>query len=156
MLKVYRYFLQLNLSYVFLILLFTLLIFPTLICNIITVFTSCSENWAEIDLPYKSLSLNIITIIFIAPVVETFIYQFLPFSLLFRALKIRPIYVIFFSSFLFGGMHYYNIIYVVYAFLSGFILIFAYIIFYKRKFYPFVMVSIIHFIINLIAYIRYI
>lgn len=155
MLKIYRYFLQQNGFSVFVILLLILLIFPTLICNIIIIFMPYSASWAEIDLPYSNFSLNIIAIILIAPIVETFKYQFLPFSLFSRALKIRPFFVIFLSSLLFSGVHYYNVIYMVYTFLSGCILIFAYIIFYKKKFYPFAMVSVMHFIVNLIAYIRY-
>ena len=152
--NIYRFFLSQRIELVFLILLTSLFVLPTLISNVIATLLSV-DNWTMVDLAYTNTLFNTIAILIKAPILETFIYQFLPYMFLKKILKLKAFYIILLSATIFAGVHFYNYIYIIYAFFAGCILMFAYIVFTKRKFYPFLTLVIIHFTVNLIAYLAY-
>lgn len=107
---------------------------------------------------YKYFETNIGLIFFIlifAPIVETFLFQFL-FFYFFK--KIKFIYIIFLSAiiFSFSHLHKNNSYYEIFdLFFAGFIFSTAYVIFLKKKEKAFLNTCSIHFICNLISIIAF-
>jgi membrane protease YdiL (CAAX protease family) len=87
----------------------------------------------------------------VAPIAETFIFQYLPFKFIEKFKK--EWLVIFISSLFFGLAHAYSIKYRINAFLLGVTLNLAYSIWRKKnsKIHPYVTVSLLHFFRNTIA-----
>ena len=88
-----------------------------------------------------------ITLVFLAPLVETYLFQYLFFEHLSRYLKSSVI--IFLSAIAFGLGHTYNSGYILYAFFSGLLYSVGY--YYRLNSHPYVMVFLIHSIYNLLA-----
>lgn len=106
------------------------------------------------------LPLLLFVSVFLAPILETFLYQYLPYKL-FKYLginmdkKIGVISLISISSSLFGLSHPFSILYVVYTFIIGIVLMCVFYISYhyrSNRDNAFVLVVLIHSIINLLAF----
>lgn len=88
-----------------------------------------------------------ITLVFLAPLVETYLFQYLFFEHLSRYLKNSVI--IFLSAIAFGLGHTYNSAYILYAFFSG--LLYSVCYYYRLNSHPYVIVFLIHSVYNLLA-----
>ncbi len=88
-----------------------------------------------------------ITLVFLAPLVETCLFQYLFFEHLSRYLKNSVI--IFLSAIAFVLGHTYNSGYILYAFFSGLLYSVGY--YYRLNSHPYLMVFLIHSIYNLLA-----
>lgn len=96
---------------------------------------------------------GILLLLVFGPLLESLLNQWAVIKLLRRTsyLRDRDIAIALLSAFLFGCMHSYSIIYVVYAFLIGIPLAYAFIVYeYKQK-SPFWVVAAIHSLRNLVS-----
>lgn len=96
---------------------------------------------------------NLSPISFIAPFIETLIFQSLVIELLekIKILNEKKYIIVIISAILFGISHSYSYIYIFYAGILGLFLGYAYIVYQKKHFSPFLMVIIIHSLRNTIA-----
>lgn len=104
----------------------------------------------------KSIIFLFLTTIIIAPIVETFLGQSLPYFLL-RKVKYfreRNLLVLLTSSFFFGVLHFYSIFYIVYAFFLGLILMFGYMVRIINDNKTFLLITICHSLLNLAIFIK--
>jgi len=152
--KIYRFFLSRPLWLVYIILLCSLIVLPSSMGNLLSEYFSLESDWKvqDITLSFK----EIVSVLIITPLLETAIYQCFIFLFLKYLFNLRTFLIISISSVIFGLAHYYNIVYILSAIISGIILIFTYIIFDKRKLHPFWMTTSLHFLINLLALTAYI
>jgi hypothetical protein len=87
-----------------------------------------------------------------APLLETFLFQYLPFGI-FKALKIKNIFIlIVLPALLFGLSHWYSPMYVVATFITGLIFNFLYIYCKKNQLKAFWIVALLHFLCNFLAF----
>jgi membrane protease YdiL (CAAX protease family) len=87
----------------------------------------------------------------IAPILETFVCQYIPF-LIFQAFTKNNLFPIIFSSLFFGVSHSYSPLYIIFGTMAGFILANAYVMSQRRIENAFVNVAMIHFTSNLIEF----
>ena len=99
------------------------------------------------DVDVKFVILGLI----VAPIVETFLFQFLPFFLMSKINYFRTHYywIIAISALLFASTHDYSHLYFIYAIISGAIYSFVYILRYEKGAYW--SIVIIHLVFNLIT-----
>jgi len=81
-----------------------------------------------------------VTIVLLAPLLETFLLQYLPFVWLAKSL--RPGYIILLSALVFSLLHHYSIVYMISAFSAGMLYAIAYYL--RSKTNPFLTVFAIH------------
>ncbi|TZF99976.1 CPBP family intramembrane metalloprotease (plasmid) [Chryseobacterium panacisoli] len=97
--------------------------------------------------------LNFIAI-FIAPFLETFLFQYLPYLILSKWIKLNnKAFCIIIMSIIFASMHYYNWLYIVMTFFGGIILNNLYI--YYNKYvhtYSFILTVLFHALFNLYGF----
>lgn len=91
---------------------------------------------------------SFIAVVLLGPLVETYVCQYLFFKYLLKHLSGGVIILL--SAIVFGLLHTYNSVYVLYAFFSGLLLSLSY--YYRLNSYPFVIVFLIHSIYNLLAF----
>lgn len=105
----------------------------------------------EIDALKKYSSLEIIfLVVFVAPTVETFFFQFLLFKLLSEYIKIENQTIcILIMSLIFSQLHWYNWLYVLMTFVGGLILNTYYVSTLKSTRYSLVLTIILHATYNL-------
>lgn len=97
--------------------------------------------------------LNFIAI-FVAPFIETLVFQYLPYLVLTKWIKLKnELFCIIIMSIIFSSMHYYNWLYIVMTFFGGLILNNLYVYYYKnaRK-YSFILTTIFHVLFNLYGF----
>lgn len=87
------------------------------------------------------------------PLVETFIFQYLIIELSrnVKLLKNNNFVVIIISAIIFGLSHNYSFLYIFYSFIIGLFLAYSYIIYKKKNFSPFLIVTLIHSLRNTIT-----
>ncbi|KMQ62688.1 hypothetical protein ACM40_10540 [Chryseobacterium sp. BLS98] len=97
--------------------------------------------------------LNFIAI-FIAPFIETFAFQYLPYLVLTKWIGIKNnIICIITMSVIFSSMHYYNWLYIVMTFFGGLILNNLYVYYYKHTHkYSFILTVFFHALFNLYGF----
>lgn len=97
--------------------------------------------------------LNFIAI-FIAPFIETFIFQHLPYLILSKWIRLNnKAFCIIIMSIIFASMHYYNWLYIVMTFFGGIILNNLYIYYYKHiTNYSFIITVLFHALFNLYGF----
>jgi len=89
------------------------------------------------------------SIVILAPLLETYLVQYLFFKNLTGRLPQWAIIVL--SALVFGVLHHYNIGYVLYAFLSGLLLSISYSL--RLRSNPFVCTALIHSVYNLVGFV---
>ncbi len=98
-----------------------------------------------------------ITVIIIAPIIETILFQYLPITIISFFLKenkyIKPITIII-SAISFSVVHIYNYTYFIMAFIGGLIFAYLFILSKQRKENPVVNLLVIHTLLNLIPFTR--
>ena len=87
----------------------------------------------------------------IAPLAETALFQWMPIRLLRRKLRLPWPIVVLTSAALFGATHTYSLGYVIFAFLVGLVLAYAFAVRSEPERSPFLLVAIVHAIRNAIA-----
>ncbi|WP_353954761.1 CPBP family intramembrane glutamic endopeptidase [uncultured Chryseobacterium sp.] len=97
--------------------------------------------------------LNFIAI-FIAPFVETFLFQYLPYLILTKWIRLHNnLLCIVIMSVIFASMHSYNWLYIVMTFFGGIILNNLYAYYYKHaRTYSFILTVLFHSLFNLYGY----
>ncbi|UUC46415.1 CPBP family intramembrane glutamic endopeptidase [Flavobacterium cerinum] len=150
--RIYRFHKTLSKAKLF-ITAFGVLYFITTLISVIGNFIQ--EDAYQIEaLEGKSLILVFFLLVVVAPVVETFIFQYgiIELCLLVRS-KYNKQIALFVSALLFGLSHSYNIIYIVFATIMGVSLAFYYLCFrkYETK-YAILAVMILHALLNGITF----
>lgn len=107
---------------------------------------------------YSSFSEVVVEVILLAPLIETFLVQFIIIEISLQLLsrkKYKYIYSILFSASVFGILHQYNVAYVIATFVLGLWFGSLYI-FYKKnkKIKPFLAVLLVHLVYNSINLIK--
>lgn len=126
-----------------------------ILCNIIIslffekITTSFNIVFKSKSFSFESKTEEFILVVIVAPIFETFIFQYLPN---FYLRKYNVCYTILISSFLFGLAHNYSYIYILYGFIVGLLFISAYVFSIKEKINPFLIICYTHFIYNLFAF----
>lgn len=97
--------------------------------------------------------LNFIAI-FIAPFLETFLFQYLPYLILSKWIKINNKAIcIIIMSIIFASMHYYNGLYIVMTFFGGIILNNLYVYYHQHTHnYSFILTALFHLLFNLYGF----
>ncbi|MBB6331709.1 membrane protease YdiL (CAAX protease family) [Chryseobacterium sediminis] len=92
--------------------------------------------------------------LFIAPFLETFLFQYLPFLILSKWIKLNnKVFCIIIMSIIFASMHYYNWLYIVMTFFGGIILNNLYIYYNKHVHtYSFILTVLFHSLFNLYGF----
>lgn len=147
--KIYRFFLGQKVGVVYLVLLLSLFLLPSLIGSVAESLTSFN---AEREKILFSKWIDLVRFAVITPVFETFVFQKLPFLVLKQKFKIQSWLIITLSALVFGLFHWSNLPYMLFAFSSGIILMFTFIIFHKRSCHPFLTTTSIHSAKNTFAY----
>ncbi len=89
-----------------------------------------------------------ILVVIITPLIETLLFQHLPIQGL-KRLKISNIVICIITACLFGLAHFYHILYVIMAFISGFMCAFLYVFSSEKKSNPFWVCFVFHALYNL-------
>lgn len=133
----------------------TILIYATLLIIFIPVSFIPDLQISEGPTNIRKLGLigKVLVACMITPLVETFLYQYLPINILGKSEKLleRSYVIIIVSAILFGLAHTYDIVYVFRTFIIGLFLAYTYVIYQKKSFSPFLMVCIIHAIQNAVV-----
>lgn len=128
-----------------------------LISLIITFIISYIDiGYLEIDyLENKGLAFIFIITVLVTPVLETLIFQYGVIELFFKLKnKNKVMFAALTSAFLFSLSHYYNLLYILGAFILGLGFAFFYIVAKRRKdINPFWLLTCIHSLLNLVAFI---
>ena len=97
--------------------------------------------------------LNIIAI-FVAPIIETLVFQYLPYLILTKWIGIKnKLFCIIIMSIIFSSMHYYNWLYITMTFFGGIILNNLYIYYNKHAHtYSFILTVLFHALFNLFGF----
>ncbi|WP_376779800.1 CPBP family glutamic-type intramembrane protease [Chryseobacterium flavum] len=119
-------------------------------------FNYINDTYLHFDVNYNKYQniskneLNFISV-FIAPFLETFIFQYLPYLILTKWIKIRnTVFCIIIMSIIFSSMHYYNWLYIIMTFFGGIILNNLYIYYSKHSCkYSFILTVLFHSLFNL-------
>ncbi len=133
----------------FLVILITILIFY------ITKFLNPNyvDNHQNIifDKPSDTIWVKFISVVFIAPIVETFIFQYIIIKSLLG--KVDSLWIVLISSSFFGLSHFYDLFYIVNTFFIGLVFATAFINWKGTKLSPFFIVFIVHSLHNLLIFI---
>jgi len=107
--------------------------------------------WFNIPNNEKSIGFIFISTILVAPIFETILGQSLPYYLLKKVkfLNERNYLILLISSLFFGLLHFYSLFYILYAFLLGLVLMYAYIIRIKTDKRTFFLIAICHSLLNI-------
>jgi len=89
--------------------------------------------------------------VLLVPIIETFLYQFLPYSLLNKVyfFKNRNYLILLISALIFGASHCYSLFYTIYGFFQGIVLMFGYMIRIKSDNKTFYVIALCHSLLNL-------
>ncbi len=98
---------------------------------------------------FGNIYVQVVTLVILAPVVETYFCQYLFFRYLSKYLSSTKIVLL--SALVFSLFHLYNVGYLFHAFLAGVILSFSYSC--REKPHPFISTALIHSVYNLIVFI---
>ncbi len=99
----------------------------------------------------KTLLHQIITLVLLAPLFETLIFQTVPILFLKSHSRLKPWVIILVSSLLFGATHSYSFAYIFFAFLVGLVLAYSYLIYLEKNVSAFWVVTAIHSLRNMFS-----
>lgn len=95
-----------------------------------------------------SHTVKIITVLLVAPLLETWLFQYIPIELTMRYTK-RKTLAVAMSAILFACVHCYNVVYIAMALIGGIILALFYLYSKKQNKSPFLATFLLHFCYNL-------
>jgi uncharacterized protein len=109
--------------------------------------------WLRFPSEEKNILLRIIAGIIIAPLLETILFQTLPYVLLnkVRYFSGRDNLIIIISAVFFGLNHFYSLFYIIYAILIGLIFTYFYVVRIKDDKKTFYLIALCHSLFNLIG-----
>lgn len=141
-----------NIKFIAWMILFSYLVVVPLI-PLLEIFES-SEMGGPENIKNSSAIIEFISAVAIAPLIETLIFQTSIFYLLgkIKFFRDRKWLIILVSAIAFGMVHTYSVLYVLYGFLIGLILAYAYQVSYDRPNSPFKTITCVHALRNLIAF----
>ena len=107
--------------------------------------------WVHLPNMEESFILLFISPIFLAPIIETFLGQSLPYYLLNKVkyLQRRKYLILIASGLFFGLLHFYSLFYIIYAFFLGLVLMYGYMVRIKTDKKTFLLIAICHSLLNL-------
>jgi hypothetical protein len=110
------------------------------------------------DFPRKEqgiFSLFFLSVI-LAPILETLLNQVLPYYLMnkIKYLKERSFLILLISALFFGLTHFYSLLYIIYAFILGFVFMYGYMIRIKTDDKTYYLITICHSLLNLGIFIK--
>lgn len=122
-------------------------------------FNYINDTYFHFDVNYNKSQniskneLNFIAI-FIAPFMETFLFQYLPYLILSKWIRLsNKVFCIIIMSAIFASMHYYHWLYIVMTFFGGIILNNLYIYYNKHAHsYSFILTVLFHSLFNLYGF----
>ena len=122
-------------------------------------FNYINDTYFHFDVNYNKSQniskneLNFIAI-FIAPFLETFLFQYLPYLILSKWIRLsNKVFCIIIMSAIFASMHYYHWLYIVMTFFGGIILNNLYIYYNKHAHsYSFILTALFHSLFNLYGF----
>lgn len=122
-------------------------------------FNYINDTYFHFDVNYNKSQniskneLNFIAI-FIAPFLETFLFQYLPYLILSKWIRLsNKVFCIIIMSAIFASMHYYHWLYIVMTFFGGIILNNLYIYYNKHAHsYSFILTVLFHSLFNLYGF----
>jgi hypothetical protein len=91
------------------------------------------------------------TAVWLAPILETWICQYLPYYFLNKVkyLRERNYLILILSALFFGAGHFYSLFYIIFGFLAGIILMYGYMVRVKTDKNIFCLIAITHALVNL-------
>jgi hypothetical protein len=112
--------------------------------------------WYDFPSEEKDLVFLFVAGIIVAPILETWLCQTLPYTLLNKVkfLKERSYLILLISAVFFGLNHFYSLFYMIYGFLVGLIFMYGYMIRIKTDNKTYYLIVISHLLVNLVATIR--
>jgi hypothetical protein len=129
----------------------SLLYLVSISCNIVLGFIK-QKDLIFLNFPSKenSIVFIFITPIILAPIIETFLGQSLPYYLLKKLgyMNGRNYLVITASALFFGILHFYSLFYIIYAFLLGLVLSYGYVVRIKSDKNAFLLIAVCHALLN--------
>lgn len=150
--KFYKFFLKKNYILSLGILFLLMYLLPLIIVYPLNFYVLKGSDFVSVDTLDKY---DLIRLCLISPIIETFVFQFLIFQF-FNFVEFRNVFLkIIIASVIFGMFHYYNWIYILYAFCLGIVLNFTYaytIKKFRNLYIPFIVVASFHIIKNTIAF----
>ncbi len=104
----------------------------------------------------KRIIIYVFSSVILAPVVETFLGQSLPYYLLnkIKYFNERSYLILFTSALFFGLLHFYSLFYIFYAFVLGLIFMYGYMIRIKTDRKTFYLIAVSHSLLNLGIFIK--
>lgn len=120
-----------------------------LLAIVFTYLPSFFEKQPLSGIVFSSIQEEFLIVVCIAPLAETCLFQYAPYKLLHKHIRLR--YVILSSSVLFASMHYYSMLYFINGLFAGFLYSSAFCLLRNSR--PFIFTSIIHIVYNLISFI---
>ena len=108
--------------------------------------------WFEPPSPKNhNIVLLIIEGVFIAPIIETFVFQTLPYYYLNKVnfLKTKGYLILIISALFFGVQHCYDLFYIIYGFMMGLVFMYGYMVRIKTDKYTFYLIAVSHGLFNL-------
>ena len=89
--------------------------------------------------------------VFIVPIIETFVYQTLPYYFLNKVnfLKTKAYLILIISALFFGVTHCYDLFYIIYGFFGGLVLMYGYMVRIKNDKNTFYLIAVTHGLFNL-------
>ncbi|MGR3856104.1 CPBP family intramembrane glutamic endopeptidase [Chryseobacterium indologenes] len=122
-------------------------------------FNYINDTYLHFDVNYtksQNISKNELNFIavFVAPFIETFIFQYLPYLILSKWIRLNnKAFCIIIMSIIFASMHYYNWLYITMTFFGGIILNNLYIYYHKQiPHYSFILTVLFHMLFNLYGF----
>ncbi len=119
--------------------------------SVVASFGTNSIGYSRPVFSGNSLS-TIFIVCMVAPLLETFMYQWLPLRLLGRMRNISTWQCVVLSAMIFGAAHWYSLYYIFYAFMTGLVFAYAFIICDATGSNSYIHVSIIHSLRNLVTF----
>jgi hypothetical protein len=141
----------------FIIILTSLLWIVALCLNFIFSYIKAKDIvWIDLSSKEKGIGLLFISPIILAPIIETFIGQSLPYYVLNKVkyFNERSYLILLTSALFFGFIHFYSLFYVLYAFIIGLVLMYGYMVRIKGDKNAFLLIAICHSLLNLGIFIK--
>jgi hypothetical protein len=142
---------------------FNFVLWLTLTISILAIILNIGFSFiSEMDITIFDMTVEdntimlFISTVFIAPIVETYLCQALPYQKLRKVkyLSERNYLILLISASFFGLMHLYSLFYIVYAFLIGLVLMYGYIIRITSDKKTFILIALCHSVLNLEIFFR--
>jgi hypothetical protein len=129
----------------------SLLYFVSISCNIVLGFIK-QKDLIFLNFQSKENSIVFIFIapVILAPIIETFLGQSLPYYLLKKLsyMNGRNYLVIIASALFFGLLHFYSVFYIIYAFILGLVLSYGYAVRIRSDKNAFLLIAVCHALLN--------